>query len=120
MAIINCPDCSKRVSDKAAACEHCGFMLSGQNVSDRARYAQMAKNKQLNKFISQQMQAMLLFVIGIAAAFYDWSEEGAMPAFLIDTVFTPSILKMIGFSIMGLGLGWYIITRGRIFNLKRK
>lgn len=120
MAIINCPGCTKRVSDKAAACEHCGFLLSGQDAAGLARQAQMNRNKLLNKLISQQMKAMLTFVIGIAAAFYDWSEEGAMPTFLVDTFFTPIVLKIIGFSIMGLGLGWYMITRGRIYNLKRK
>ncbi|MCO4320759.1 hypothetical protein [Aliidiomarina quisquiliarum] len=120
MAIINCPGCSKRVSDKAGACDHCGFLLSGQDTDSLARQAQIQRKQLLNKLTSQQMTAMLLFVVGIAAAFYDWAEEGAMPNFLVDTMFTPSVLKIIGFSIMGLGLAWYMITRGRIYNLKRK
>lgn len=120
MAIINCPGCSKRISDKAAACEHCGLLLSGQDADGLARQAQMNRKQLLNKLTTQQMMAMLLFVVGIAAAFYDWAEENAMPDFLVGTMFSPSILKIIGFSIMGLGLAWYMITRGRIYNLKRK
>lgn len=119
MAIIRCPGCSKQVSDKAAACEHCGFVLAGHDAQSLARQAEMTKSIRLNKLVSQQMLAMLLFVIGIAFAFYDWFQEGAMPALLTDTIFTPIVLKIIGFSIMGVGLAWYIITRARIFNLKR-
>ena len=28
MALINCPECNKEVSDKASACIHCGFPLT--------------------------------------------------------------------------------------------
>jgi len=27
MALINCPECSKEISDRAEACIHCGFPL---------------------------------------------------------------------------------------------
>jgi len=27
MALINCPECNKEVSDKASACIHCGYPL---------------------------------------------------------------------------------------------
>jgi hypothetical protein len=27
MALINCPECKKEISDKAASCPHCGFIL---------------------------------------------------------------------------------------------
>lgn len=28
MALINCPECNKEISDKAGACPHCGFPLT--------------------------------------------------------------------------------------------
>lgn len=28
MALIKCPECSREISDKAAACPHCGFPIS--------------------------------------------------------------------------------------------
>jgi MFS superfamily sulfate permease-like transporter len=31
MALIDCPDCKKRVSDNAAACPHCGNILQAYN-----------------------------------------------------------------------------------------
>jgi len=120
MAIISCPSCNKRVSDKAAACEHCGFLISGQDAASMAHNAQALKNKRLNKLIGSQMKAMLLFVVGIAVAFYEWSDESFMASVFEKTFMTPILLKYIGFVLMGVGLGWYIITRSRIFNLKRK
>ena len=30
MSIVNCPECSQQVSDKAAFCPHCGYPLKGE------------------------------------------------------------------------------------------
>ena len=32
MALINCPECSKQVSDAAKTCPHCGFQLIENNI----------------------------------------------------------------------------------------
>lgn len=32
MALINCPECSKEVSDRAATCIHCGYPLQSQHA----------------------------------------------------------------------------------------
>lgn len=32
MALINCPECGKEVSDKAEVCIHCGYPLHDENV----------------------------------------------------------------------------------------
>lgn len=108
MAIINCPDCGKKVSDKAASCEHCGFMLSAHDAESLQRKMMMKKSEKLNALIGQQMAAILLFIAGIAATFYDWSPEGW-------TRFMP-IVAMIG---AGAGFIWYVITRGRVYMLKQ-
>ena len=34
MALINCPECGKQISDKAENCIHCGFPLQQQNKPD--------------------------------------------------------------------------------------
>ena len=31
MAVINCPKCRKKISDKAKTCQHCGIELNGIN-----------------------------------------------------------------------------------------
>lgn len=33
MALINCPECGKEISDKAISCPHCGFPFSGQKFN---------------------------------------------------------------------------------------
>lgn len=34
MALINCPECGKEVSNKADACIHCGYPLNGACKND--------------------------------------------------------------------------------------
>ena len=31
MALIQCPECGSRISDKAVTCPHCGFSKSGEH-----------------------------------------------------------------------------------------
>jgi ribosomal protein L7/L12 len=39
MALINCPECGKQISDKAASCTDCGYPLQKSTISN---------NRQLN------------------------------------------------------------------------
>ena len=32
MALINCPECGREISDKASACPHCGYPISSQDT----------------------------------------------------------------------------------------
>lgn len=36
MALINCPECKKQVSDKASACPNCGYPLGNISISSSA------------------------------------------------------------------------------------
>lgn len=33
MSLITCPECGQSISDKAAACPHCGYPLSALKIS---------------------------------------------------------------------------------------
>lgn len=35
MALIDCPECEKRISDKAASCPHCGYPLAEERAGRR-------------------------------------------------------------------------------------
>ena len=37
MALMRCPECSKEISDQAAACPHCGYPVSGGSSSSAPR-----------------------------------------------------------------------------------
>jgi integrase len=39
MALITCPECSGKVSDKAYSCPHCGFPMQGQEIPEKPRKA---------------------------------------------------------------------------------
>lgn len=109
MAIISCPSCGNKVSDKAATCNHCGFLLGAHDSESLARKARLQRSQKLNKLISQQMLAILLFVAGIGMAFYDWT--GSEFA---------EWLPLSGGVVAALAFVWYLITRARVYMLKRQ
>lgn len=38
MALIKCPECGKKVSDKANECIHCGYPINNNDVNDDIAY----------------------------------------------------------------------------------
>ena len=34
MALINCPECGKEISDKSVACPHCGFPIESESITN--------------------------------------------------------------------------------------
>ncbi len=36
MALVNCPECGKEISDSAKSCPHCGYPLSEDNTEKKA------------------------------------------------------------------------------------
>ncbi|RUO36473.1 zinc ribbon domain-containing protein [Aliidiomarina sanyensis] len=109
MAIISCPECGKKVSDKAATCEHCGFLLGAHDSESLARKGRLQRSQKLSKLVSQQMLAILLFVAGIGASFYEWGTTGIGPW-----------MPYIGGGVATFSFVWYLVTRGRIYVLKRQ
>lgn len=83
MALIECPECKKQVSDTAKTCPHCGYKLNAEQVRHR------------NKIISWTFVSLLLLVLGIGLfiyisserakekqaqeAFYEYLHESSMP-----------------------------------------
>jgi uncharacterized membrane protein YvbJ len=76
MALLNCPECSKQVSDQAAACPSCGYPLkpsqrttaspdqSKPTVDEIARGAQLGiARQQLNNSIVQIVLGLLVLAI---------------------------------------------------------
>lgn len=41
MALINCPECNKQISDRAEACPNCGYPIHPSNSNDKVDYAQI-------------------------------------------------------------------------------
>ena len=52
MALINCPDCGKEISDKAASCIHCGCPICppNENISSKTKSKIDNENFDSSKF----------------------------------------------------------------------
>jgi hypothetical protein len=106
MALVNCPSCSKKISDKAQSCQHCDFTLGTVNAEDIERKQNLKKYLKSQNIQTQSMIAMLLFVAGFGFMYWGEAEPGGLQHnFAIG-------LALIGFV-------WYIVNRIRLIILKR-
>ncbi len=56
MALINCPECKKEISDRATSCPNCGFPLQEESVStkvvDELKFPQLQSDLSIGKQIA--------------------------------------------------------------------
>jgi hypothetical protein len=106
MALIDCPSCNKKISDKAQSCQHCSFTLGAANAEDINRKQNLNKYLQNQRIQMQSMLAMLLFVAGFG--FMYWG--GALPGDMQHNL-------AVGAAVFG--FVWYIVNRVRLIFIKR-
>jgi len=106
MALVDCPSCSKKISDKAQSCQHCDFTLGKVNAEDIARKKSLNKYLKSQSIQTQSMVAMLLFVAGFGFMYWGGAEPSGLQYNLAIG------LTFIGFI-------WYIVNRVRLIILKR-
>lgn len=107
MAIIDCPSCHKKVSDKAKICTHCQFDIQNNDPDKAMQLKKMSKIQKSQSLMNYSFIAMLLFCGGILTLF--WHGENPKSFEYIASV----TATIIGFVL-------YIVTRVRIFLLKVK
>ncbi|MBL4911004.1 MAG: zinc ribbon domain-containing protein [Alteromonadaceae bacterium] len=106
MAIIDCPSCNKKVSDKAKECSHCQQSLIDIDNDKIKQLQRIARLKQSQSLMNFSFIAMLLFCGGFLMLFWR------------DTL--PNSLEYIlSVSATIIGFILYIVTRVRILFLKR-
>jgi hypothetical protein len=61
MALINCPECEVRISDKALACPHCGYPLISEKKGEslREELPFMAPLAQFAEIVSRTMRDVM-------------------------------------------------------------
>jgi hypothetical protein len=106
MALVPCPSCNKKISDKAPSCQYCGFTLGEANAEDLERKQKLQNYLKAQNVQTQSMFAMLMFVTGFG--FMYWG--GALPGDLQHNIAA-------GISIVG--FVWYIVNRIRLIFLKK-
>jgi uncharacterized membrane protein YvbJ len=113
MALINCPSCKTRISDKAKTCSQCGYNMQSGKTTDGLTQEQLQSKAKLARMklrYSLQMQAMIgiiLFLLGIVS-WYFLGEKGLT-----------EVSHFVELGTAFIGFVWYIITRVRLLAFKK-
>ncbi|MFQ3234537.1 MAG: hypothetical protein ACI9C4_000088 [Paraglaciecola sp.] len=106
MALVDCPSCNKKISDKSPLCSHCGLSVGEPTSEDLSRKQNLQKHLESQKLQTQSMIAMLMFVAGFG--FMYWG--GALPGDLQYNIAVGSAI---------IGFVWYIVNRIRLVFVKK-
>lgn len=104
MAIITCPQCNNKISDKAKTCPHCGVDM---DMDDEKRDL-LASRKRAEKLKSLSTQSMLALVLALAGFYIMYFQTPEQDS-------TQMLLSQVAF---GAGFLWYLVNRIRTFMLK--
>jgi hypothetical protein len=107
MAVINCPGCKKKISDKAKECNHCGLSLGELDSEKISNLNQVNRINQAQRLMNYSFVAMLLFCGGFLFMFWDNVEQGTWQHSLA------MVSTVIGFIL-------YIVIRIKLLFFKRK
>ena len=105
MAIINCPQCAKSISDKHKVCPHCELDMTDLTEEKLQSLSKIKKIQSSQSLMTHQFVAMLLFLAGCFS--YYTLEDKESPQFVLAQA---SIV---------VGFLWYIANRIRIIIAKR-
>lgn len=106
MAIVSCPQCTKKISDKQSICPHCDLDMSELSEEKLQSLSRIKNIKSNQSMMTQQAIAMLLFLGGVLALYN--SEEPQSPQHIAAQ------------ASMIVGFLWYIVNRFRMILAKRK
>ena len=106
MAIINCPSCNKKISNKASSCEHCFTALTDLDAEQLKTLQNIKLIKKNQQLMTHSFIAMLLFCGGFLFIYWQDAESGSWQ------YITSLTSTVIGFFL-------YLITRVRLILLKR-
>ncbi len=107
MARINCPSCTKTISDKYKQCPHCELDLSEMNLIDQKKMASANLYKKKQKLLNHSFIALFLFLLGFFIMYSRSPEPGSYEMLFCQTA-------------IGAGFIWYLINRIQLAFLKKK
>lgn len=105
MALIHCPSCEKRISNRSKICPVCQQSIEG----DLASIARIRKIKKQTRLLNRSFFCLTLFVTGM----FIWFWNGNIPQDLTQPKAWMSIACFV------LGFTGYIITRMQLILHKR-
>jgi hypothetical protein len=107
MAIISCPECGKKVSNRAPICTNCGFQMG--EISDE-QLDTFRLRKLRDKIYRLNMISYAVITVFVAAFAWYWKDTGG---FQHQSSTGPFIL-------MGLAAIAYILVRALLFSKRRE
>jgi len=106
MAVINCPSCKKKISDKAKTCSHCQLDMSNLDADKIAQLKKVSAVEKSQQLMNHSFIAMLLFCGGFLFLYWQNAQPGTWQ-------YIASITSAV------LGFILYIVTRVRLILIKR-
>lgn len=85
MALINCPECSKQVSDRASSCPVCGHPINA-DIPEKGAITTTTIQATSKKWKTMQLVGTLILIFGIVASCSADKSSGSSsgwPAFVI-------------------------------------
>lgn len=104
MAVINCPSCKKKISDKAAKCNHCDIDLSSLDSDKISSLNRVSLIHKTQRLMNYSFIAMLLFCGGFLFMYWDnvlpgtWQHNTAMASAVIGFIMYIVIRVMLLFT----------------------
>lgn len=113
MAIINCPSCKQKISDKSKVCSSCNYDFVNQTSAQGLTNEQIASKQKLasikNKY-SLQMQAMIgIILILLGSLLWYFGGRG-----------TQSLSDLASLGLLVVGALLYLTTRVRLILFKKQ
>lgn len=107
MALINCRECNREISNQAASCPQCGSPIAIAKESAAAGADLITTQLTSKKFKKHTLLAMLVAAVGLVIS---CSQFAAM-----DPEADPSGSLLFGSLLLWVGGIWYVVTRIRIW-----
>ena len=107
MAVINCPGCNQKISNKTKECSHCGLAVQELNSDIIANLNHVNRINQAQRLMKHSFVAMLLFCGGFLFMFWGNVEPATWQYNLA------MVTAVVGFIM-------YIIVRVQLLLFKRK
>ncbi|WP_337840102.1 zinc ribbon domain-containing protein [Rheinheimera sp.] len=107
MAIIACPQCGKKISDKSQSCPHCQLSMTGMTADRIDELNSRKRIDRMQSYINQSMLALVIFLAGFCVLYF-WQSE------------PDSWQLQASQAAIAVGFLWYIAARAMIIYLKRK
>ncbi len=115
MALINCPSCNNKISNKTAICPTCDYKFD-LSVEELERLKVLNFRKYRDKMYQLKMFtyfAIAIAVTGVVPMFWSYAKA-------IDYGFNVSILNHWGIYLVVVGFILYVIARVMMLLMKRK